>query len=167
MSTDQIQKTIILQATPERVWKAVSDHTEFGAWFGVEMDGPFVPGQEAVGRIVPTQVDAEVARLQEPYRGTAFRIRVEQVDPMRLFSFRWHPFAVDQTQNYDAEPMTLVTFELATVDAGVRLTITETGFDQLPVGRREMALKANDGGWEHQTRLVDRYLALHDQTSRP
>lgn len=161
MDTDRIEKQIVLPATRERVWKAISDPGEFGTWFGVEIDGPFVAGEEAVGRIVPTKVDADVARLQEPHRGVEFRIRVERIEPMRLFAFRWHPLAVDQGRDYDVEPMTLVSFELAEVEAGVLLTITETGFDQLPTSRRDAAWKANDGGWEHQARLIGRYLDLH------
>jgi uncharacterized protein YndB with AHSA1/START domain len=161
MDADRIEKRILLHATRERVWRAISDPAEFGIWFGVEIDGSFVAGQQAVGKIVPTQVDPDVARMQEPHRGAAFRIFVEQVDPMRLFSFRWHPFAVDPGQNYDAEPMTLVTLELADERGGILLTVTETGFDQLPASRREVALKANDGGWEHQTRLIERYLIIY------
>jgi uncharacterized protein YndB with AHSA1/START domain len=165
MSTDQIRKQIILRATRERVWQAISDHTAFGTWFGVEIDGPFIAGQEAVGRIVPTKVDPAVARLQEPYRGAAFRIMIERIEPMRLFSFRWHPFAIDQAQSYENEPMTLVSFALEDVEGGVRLTITESGFDQLPVARRDSAWKANDGGWAHQTRLIERYVTTLDVTA--
>jgi uncharacterized protein YndB with AHSA1/START domain len=160
MSTDRIKKQIVLQATRERVWEAISDSAQFGTWFGVEFDGPFVAGQEAVGRISPTKVDPDVARSQEPHRGAAFRIEVDLIEPMRLFSFKWHPFAVDPAHDYDAEPMTLVTFELADVQAGVLLTITEDGFDQLPIARRQTARKANQGGWEHQGRLIDCYLTF-------
>jgi uncharacterized protein YndB with AHSA1/START domain len=158
MNTDQIVKQVVLHATRKRVWDAIADPHQFGTWFGVELDNPFVPGHETVGRIVPTKVDPEVAKLQEPLRGTAFRMKVERVDPMRLFSFRWHPFAGDPNKNYDAEPMTLVSFELTDIEAGILLTITETGFDQLPLDRRDTAWKANNGGWEHTAKLIDNYL---------
>ena len=159
MEASRIEKKIMLKATPDRVWRALTDSSRFGEWFGVEIDRPFVAGQEAVGRIVPTRVDPDVARLQEPHRGVAWRVKVEQIEPMRLFSFRWHPFAIDPAQDYAAEPMTLVTFELAEVEGGVLLTITESGFDQLPAGRRSDAIKANDGGWTHQAKLIEKYLA--------
>ncbi|MBZ9936564.1 SRPBCC family protein [Mesorhizobium sp. BR1-1-16] len=167
MDTNEIRKQIVLKAPRERVWNAIAESGAFGTWFGVEIDGPFVAGREAVGKIVPTKVDAEVAKLQEPYRGTVFRIRIVQIDPMHLFSFRWHPFAVDPTKDYESEPMTLVSFELADVEGGTRLTITETGFDQLPIDRRRAALEANDGGWEHQAQLVAKYLASAGERPAP
>ncbi|SHG77972.1 Uncharacterized conserved protein YndB, AHSA1/START domain [Kaistia soli DSM 19436] len=167
MTTDEIKKEIVLRATRERVWNALTESGEFGIWFGVRIDGPFIAGHEAVGHIVPTEVDPEVAKLQEPYRGTIFRIRIEQIDPMHLFSFRWHPFAVDPSKSYDTEPTTLVTFQLADVEGGTLLTITESGFDQLPIDRRRSALEANDGGWEHQAKLVAKYLALDGKRDAP
>jgi uncharacterized protein YndB with AHSA1/START domain len=164
MESNRIQKKIVLKATRERVWHAIADSACFGAWFGVEIDGPFVAGQEASGRIVPTKVDPEVARLQGPYRGLPWRVVVERIEPMRLFSFRWHPHAIDSARDYSKEPMTLVTFELAEAEGGTLLTITETGFDQIPFDRRAKAAEANDGGWTHQTKLIEKYLALETQS---
>jgi len=160
MNSDRIEKKIILKATRERVWNAISDSGSFGAWFGAEIDGPFVAGKEAVGRIAPTKADPEVARLQEAYRGMPWRVVVERVEPMTLFSFRWHPHAVDPGHDYSKEPMTLVTFELADAEGGTLLTITESGFDQIPIERRAKAIEANDGGWTHQAKLIEMYLAL-------
>lgn len=159
MDTDKIEKRIVLKASLGRVWRAISEPEQFGAWFGVALDTPFVAGEEAVGQIAPTKADPEIAKLQEPYAGTPWRIRVEEIEPMRLFSFRWHPFAVDPACDYAQEPMTLVTFTLEEVEDGVLLTITETGFDQLPLARRAEARESNAGGWEHQTRLIEKYLA--------
>ena len=159
MAALEIRKQVVLHATRKRVWDAISDPAQFGAWFGVEFAGPFEAGRETIGHIVPTQVDPDVARLQEPHRGTAFRIWIERIEPMRVFAFRWHPYAIDAAINYDAEAMTLVTFELDDHSDGVLLTITETGFDRLPPARREAAWQANMGGWEHQARLIARFLA--------
>src|SRR5580692_11587696 len=163
MKPDCIVKTIVLAAPLAQTWLALTDSARFGRWFGVEIDGPFVAGREAVGRIAPTKVDPEVARLQEPYRGTPFRVVVEQIEPMRLFSFRWRPGAVDPAYDYSKEPMTLVTFELAEAEGGVLLTITESGFEQIPLDRRAKARDGNDAGWAHQTRLIEKYLALEEQ----
>ena len=85
---------------------------------------------------------------------------VERIEPMRLFSFRWHPYALDPGHDYSAEPMTLVTFELAEVEGGVLLTITELGFDDILFARRAQAIEVNDGGWAHQAKLIEKYLAL-------
>lgn len=159
---DRIEKKITLKAGREQVWLAISDATRFGTWFGVEFDGPFVAGAPLSGRIVPTQVDPAVARLQEPARGMRFQILVEQIEPMNRFSFRWHPFAVDPNYDYAQEPMTLVTFELADAKDGTLLTITETGFEQIPPARRRQAFTANDGGWTHQSRLIEKYLSGYD-----
>jgi uncharacterized protein YndB with AHSA1/START domain len=160
METNRIEKKIVLKATRERVWQAVSDSARFGFWFGVEFEGPFVPGSWITGRIVPTKVDPEVAKLQEPHTGKKFEILIERIQPMDQFSFRWHPFAIDPAVDYAKEPTTLVTFELAKADDGTLLTIKESGFEQIPAARRKQAFEANDGGWTHQTKLIEKYLAL-------
>src|SRR5882672_1281165 len=105
-ATDRIEKKILLRAPRERVWRAISDSKQFGSWFGVELDRPFVPGARMIGRIVPTTVDAEVARSQKPYEGMKFEFSVDRVEPMKLFSFRWHPFAVEPGVDYSKEPST-------------------------------------------------------------
>lgn len=160
MPTDRIEKQIVLKGTRERVWRALTDARQFGDWFGVQMKGPFVAGEASLGTIVPTKADADVARLQEPHRGKPFRIVVETVTPMSRFAFRWHPFAVDPDHDYSTEPMTLVSFELSETDGGILLVITESGFDQIPLSRRAGALKANDGGWAHQIRMIEKYLQM-------
>lgn len=163
MGSDRIEKKIVLKASRERVWLAISDSARFGRWFGVEIDGPFTAGKVANGQIAPTKVDPEVARLQEPYLGVPWRVMVERIEPMQLFSFRWHAGAVDANHDYSSEPMTLVTFELADIEGGTLLTITESGFEQLPLDRRTKAREGNDAGWTHQTKLIEKYLALADR----
>jgi uncharacterized protein YndB with AHSA1/START domain len=157
--TDRIEKKVVLQAPRERVWRAISDAREFGAWFGVAFDGAFAAGARLTGRVTPTQADAEVARSQEPYAGKTFEIVVDRIEPMRLLSFRWHPFAVEPGVDYTNEPATLVVFELQEAAGGTLLTITESGFDRIPLERRAQAFTANDQGWAAQTRLIEKYLA--------
>jgi uncharacterized protein YndB with AHSA1/START domain len=158
VSTDRIEKTIVLRAPRERVWRAISDAREFGSWFGVAFETGFAPGARMKGTVVPTTVDAEVAKMQEPYAGTQFEFSVERVEPMRLFSFRWHPFAIDPTVDYSSEPTTLVTFELEDIPDGTLLRITESGFDRVPLARRVEAFEANEEGWTAQARLIEKYL---------
>src|SRR5579859_6836419 len=112
MNTDRIQKSILLHATLARVWRAISDSAEFGSWFGMSLDGPFAPGRTLRAAIAATTVDVEVAKLQKPHEGMTFEICVETVEPERLLSFRWHPFATDRSRDYTTEPTTLVSFEL-------------------------------------------------------
>ena len=158
-STDRIEKTIVLKAPVERVWRAISDSREFGRWFGVTFREPFAAGMKRSGTITKTEVDPEVAKMQEPYVGVAFDFVIDRIEPMRLFSFRWHPGAVDPAVNYAKEPMTLVEFRLEPVPEGTRLTVTESGFDHIPLERRAKAFSGNEEGWEHQMRLVTKYLA--------
>ncbi|WP_175750812.1 SRPBCC family protein [Burkholderia anthina] len=160
-STDRIEKQAVLAAPPARVWEAISNSAEFGTWFGVTFDGPFAEGQPLFGRITPTRIDDVVAKAQEPYSGAVFEIVVERVEPKQLFSFRWHPFAIDPNFDYSAEPMTLVTFAIAEQNGGTRLTVTETGFDQLIEARRAKTREMNDHGWAAQMMLITKYLATH------
>ena len=161
MSTDRIEKKILLRAPRERVWDAISDSHKFGSWFGVAFEAPFVAGASLTGKIVPTTADAEIAKLQEPYTGKTFEFFVERIEPMHRCSFRWHPFAVEPDFDYSKEPTTLIVFELEEVSGGTLLTITESGFDQIPLERRAKAFAANDGGWTMQTQLIEKYLATH------
>jgi uncharacterized protein YndB with AHSA1/START domain len=158
MSSDRIEKKILLRAARSRVWRALTDSQEFGSWFGMKLEGPFVAGATMRGKIVPTTVDAETARAQKPYEGKPVELVVDRIEPERLFSFRWHPFAIDAGVDYSTEPTTLITFTLEEKDSGVLLTVVESGFDGLPLARRAAALKANDGGWAKQMELVEKYL---------
>lgn len=159
---DKIVKTIVLKAPQSRVWNAISKAENFGAWFGARFDGAFAPNTRMNGHIVPTQVDPDVAKLQEPHTGKKMEVTIDRIEPERLFSFRWHPYAVDENVDASQEPTTFITFELEPVDGGTRLTVTESGFDKIPLRRRAEAFKANEGGWEHQCRLIEKYLARHD-----
>lgn len=157
-STDRIEKSLFLRAPQERVWHAISSAKDFGNWFGMEFDGEFAPGTQMRGRIVPTKADPVVAKTQEKYRGMPVAIYVEEITPMRVFSYRWHPFAIDTSVDYSKEPMTLVTFMLEPADGGTKLTIIETGFDSIPLARRADAFEANEEGWAAQAHVLEKYL---------
>src|SRR6266700_5456249 len=159
MNPDRIEKKILLRSPRKRVWRALSDSTEFGTWFGVKFDGPFTPGASMRGVIVTTAVNAEVANAQKPYEGMPFEITIERMEPERLFSFRWHPFAVEPGVDYSAEPTTLVVFTLEEAADGVMLTVTESGFDGIPLARRAKAFSANEQGWSMVIKLIGEYLA--------
>ena len=158
MSTDAITKTIVLKAPRTRVWTAISDSAKFGAWFGVEFDGPFVPGESMSGKIVPTKVDPEIAASQEPYAGTEFDISVVAVEPEDRVAFRWHPGHPEEGLDYSKEPTTLVELVLSDAPGGTRLTVTESGFDGIPLERRAKVFELNEGGWEAQMQLVAKFV---------
>ncbi len=160
MNTDRIEKKILLLAPRERVWSAVSEAAQFGAWFGVAFDAPFREGARLTGTIVPTTVDEGVAELQKPYAGKAFDFFVDRIEPMQRICFRWHPFAVEPGVDYSAEPTTRIVFELEEASGGTLLTISESGFDQIPLERRAKAFAANDGGWTLQVKLIEKFLTL-------
>ena len=86
---------------------------------------------------------------------------LDRIEPERVFAFRWHPYAIDPTKDYSQEPTTLVTFELSPVAGGTLLKISESGFDRVPLERRADAFTANEGGWEHQSKLIEKYLLRH------
>lgn len=154
--TDVIEKSTLLRAPRSRVWRAIADSQEFGTWFGMTIDGPFVAGRSVEGRIAKTQVDPDVAKHQEPYVGMRCVLLVERVEPETLLAFRWHP-GVDADPAPDA-PTTLVTFRLADEGEGTRLTIVESGFEAIPLERRARVFAENEGGWEMQLSLVARYV---------
>jgi len=160
MREDRIEKQTVLRADRTRVWKAISDAKEFGSWFGVEFDGEFRAQTPLTGRIVPTKADPEIAKSQEPYAGAEFHIVVVSIEPERLFSFTWHPFAVDPSKDYSEETPTLVTFTLDDAPDGTLLRIVESGFGEIPAERRAKAFEMNSSGWAAQLQLIAKYLAM-------
>lgn len=163
MNPDRIEKEVLLKAPLDRVWRAISDADEFGRWFGVRFDGPFVPGTSVIGTITPTTVDEDVARAQEPHAGKADAWHIVAVEPQRRLAFRWHPFGVEDGVDYSDEPTTLVEFTLEDTSGGVLLRIVESGFEAIPAERRRSAFESNSEGWAAQTELVRKYLALSEK----
>lgn len=159
IETDRIEKQILLRAPRKRVWRALTDSKEFGSWFGVKFDGPFAPGMRLNGTISPTTVAAAVATVQKEYEGMAFELTIDRIEPERLFSFRWHPFAAERGVDYSAEPTTLVEFTLEETAGGILLRVKETGFDHIPLARRAKAFEMNEQGWGMQMSLIEKYLA--------
>jgi uncharacterized protein YndB with AHSA1/START domain len=156
--TDRIEKTIRLRAPRARVWKALTDSREFGTWFGVKFTGPFKLGETARGILEPTAVDPAVAKEQQQYAGMPFEITIDRMDNERLFAFRWYPFDPDPKIDYSKGPSTLVEFVLEEVPEGIMLTVTESGFDKLPLERRIKAFTSNEQGWTMMVQVIEKYL---------
>lgn len=148
ITADRIEKKIVLRAPRSRVWHAIADAEQFGAWFGARLEGEFAPGARVEGRIT-----------SPGYEHVTMEMTVERVDPERLFSFRWHPYAVEPGVDYSNEPTTLVEFRLDEVAGGTELTVVESGFDRIPMTRRADALRMNDAGWAEQIKSIERYVA--------
>ena len=147
-TTDRIEKETVIKAPRSRVWRAISDPREFGEWFKVDMSGvKFEPGK-------PVH-----AKMTYPgYEGHPFEMVIDRMEPERLFSFKWHPYGIDQNVDYSSEPMTLIEFKLDEVDGGTKLTITESGFDNIPLARRAEAFRMNSQGWATQIENVKNYV---------
>ena len=148
MSTDRIEKRVVLRAPRSRVWRAISDAKEFGTWFRMSLDGAFVAGRT---------VQAKVAI--PGYEHLKVEIQVERIEPERYFSYRWHPYPNDPKVDYSTEPTTLVEFALDEAEGGTALTIVESGFDRIPLARRAEAFRMNHQGWEGQAKNLASYVA--------
>jgi uncharacterized protein YndB with AHSA1/START domain len=157
--TDRIEKKILLRAPRARVWQAIADHRQFAEWFGAKFDAPFAPGAAMRGVMTGTTVDPEIAKMQRQYADAPFEITIDRVEPERVFSFRWHPFAVEKGVDYSHEPTTLITFTLEDVPGGTMVTVTESGFDRIPLARRAQAFTANEQGWGIVVTLLEKYVA--------
>jgi uncharacterized protein YndB with AHSA1/START domain len=145
---DRIEKRIELKAPVSRVWRALTDHREFGEWFRVQLDGPFAPGRVTRGRIT-----------YPGFEHLKWEATVQKMEHEKLFSFTWHPYAVDPTEDYSLESPTLVEFILEKTENGTLLLVVESGFDKLPAGRRRLeAFRMNEGGWEQQLKNIERYV---------
>lgn len=164
MSTDRIEKKVHLKAKPSRVWRALTVPAELGHWFGGRFQAKtFEPGARVEVRHAPTQVDPDVAKKQEEalkeWGDRPWYMLVERVEPERLFSFRWHPAAIDPKKDYSDEPTTLVEFTLEEKDGGTLLTVVESGFDELPAERRAKAFQMNGEGWGYVAKILETYVA--------
>ena len=146
---DRIEKKIQLRAPRKRVWRALTDPVELGQWFGAKLPpGTFAPGRTVRGPIT-----------YPGYEHVTLEITIEKMEPERLFSWRWHPNAVDPKRDYSKDPTTLVEFTLEEKDGGTLLTVVESGFDQVPSAYRATAFRSNRGGWTEQMKNIERHVA--------
>jgi len=148
--SNSIEKQIELKAPPSRVWRALTDYREFGEWFRVKLDGSFVAGEVSRGHIT-----------YPGYEHIRWEARVVRMEPETLFSFTWHPYAVDPAADYSGETPTLVEFRLQEIPGGTLLRVVESGFDKIPAGRRMEAFRMNDGGWEEQIKNIENHVGAN------
>ncbi len=144
---NQIEKKIELKAPVSRVWRALTDYREFGEWFRVKLDGPFVPGKASTGYIT-----------WPGYEHLKWEAVVQDMEPEQYFSYTWHPYAIDSNVDYSTETPTLVEFRLEKTAEGTLLTVTESGFEDVPSERRLEAIRKNEGGWAQQMQNIETYV---------
>jgi uncharacterized protein YndB with AHSA1/START domain len=152
MASDRIEKRIELKAPVSRVWRALTDYREFGEWFRVKLEGPFVQGQISRGYIT-----------HPGYEHVKWEALVQKMEPERLFSFTWaHPKSFQKesySPDYSNAPRTVVEFRLEKAATGTLLVVTESGFDQLPPDLREEAFRRNEGGWSEQMKNIESHVS--------
>lgn len=146
--SNTVEKKIEIKAPVSRVWQALTDYREFGEWFRVKLDGPFAVGEVLRGHVT-----------YPGYEHYKWEAVVKQIVPERLFSYTWHPYALDQSRDYSQETPTLVEFRLEKTAKGTLVTVTESGFDKVPQDRRDEAYRANDNGWSIQVKNIEEHLA--------
>jgi uncharacterized protein YndB with AHSA1/START domain len=149
-STDRIEKRVMLSAPRSKVWRALTTAEQFGAWFGAKFDSAFAEGATMRGKMTSGGCGNE--------DNPSIELVVERIQPERLFSYRWHPYALDPKVDYSAEVMTLVEFRLEEVAGGTQLTIIESGFDSLSAARRAEAFPKHESGWVSQINNLERYV---------
>ena len=149
LNTDRITEKVLLRTQRARVWHALADSEEFGRWFGVQGLGVFTPGATVRGMVT-----------HKGYEHVAWEATIERMEPGQLFSFRWHPYAVDPDVDYSGEPTTLVVFELEDAANGTLLTVVESGFDGIPAARRAKAYEMHEQGWAGQMKAISEYLVM-------
>ena len=148
-NTDRIEKQVLLRAPRARVWRALTDPVEFGTWFGVKLaPGSFAPGRTARGAIT-----------HPGYEHLTMEIAIDRMEPERLFSWRWHPGAVDPKRDYAKDPTTLVVFTLEDAAGGTLLKVVESGFDKVPEAYRATSFRLNDQGWTEQMANIEKHVA--------
>ena len=145
---NQIEKRVEISAPVARVWQALTDSRQFGEWFLVKMEGPFVTGKAVGGQLtVPA------------YEHLRMEIVVKTMEPTSYFSYTWHPYAVDPKADYSQETPTLVEFRLEETPGDTLLVVTESGFDKLPKERYADAFRMNSRGWEQQMEQIAEYVS--------
>lgn len=148
METNRIEKRIELKAPVSRVWKALTDHNQFGEWFRVKLEAPFKSGEVSRGYIT-----------WPGYEHLKWEATIKAIDPEHYFAFTWHPYAIDPKADYSKETPTLVEFTLDLTANGTLLTVTESGFDKIPAGRAAEAFRMNDNGWAIQMQNIETYVS--------
>lgn len=147
MNTDTIEKRIELKAPIARVWRALTDHVEFGQWFRVKLEAPFEVGKTSRGMMT-----------YPGYEHFKWEAVVQKMERERLFSFTW-PHVTDPNADTTKAPWTLVEFRLSPIAGGTLLVVRESGFDQLPEPQRTEAFRSNEGGWAEQMTNIERHVA--------
>jgi uncharacterized protein YndB with AHSA1/START domain len=129
MATLDITRSIDIKAPVAKVWAALTEPDLIAQWFGDTAEFDPSPG------------GAGVFGWNDQAAGP-FRVLVEHIDKPKTLVYRW-------ARDADVDPVpgnsTVVRFDLTEIEGGTRLTVLETGFEQLSDPRS--AHDANTEGW--------------------
>jgi uncharacterized protein YndB with AHSA1/START domain len=154
MTEDRIEKNVVIRASRDRVWRALTDSKEFGRWFGARFEGPFAPGRTVRGVIAPSERASSEETAGHPYLGKPLVVRVERMEPPHRFSYRWQPLEGPADSGAEEPPSTLVEFTLEDAKEGTRVTVVESGFSKIPAPHGQSAYKSHEGGWSIQVQRI-------------
>lgn len=132
----RIDRDIEIAAPPERVYRALTDARELSAWFQVTIDGDITPGG-----------DVWMTSVMPGHAGQRFRVTFLELTAPHTVVWCWHPGEVDPAVDYSKEPRTTVRFTLEAAPGGTRVTVAETGFDEIALARRAKVYGDNEQGW--------------------
>jgi uncharacterized protein YndB with AHSA1/START domain len=147
---NRIDRTIEVNAPPDRVWRVLTTAKDLAAWFEMKVEGEIAPGAEVW-----------MTTTNPAYAGQRFVVRVTEMTPPRRFAWQWHPGAIDPAVDYSKEPWTTVTFTLEPSGGGTRLSVAETGFDEVSLARRAKVFKDNSQGWTAVIVWIQKYAEAH------
>ena len=129
---DRIERTIDLAQPPQRVWEALTSAEGLGGWFGYRATVDLRPGGTAY-----------VEWDGEDHKAT---LTISVVDPPTRFAWTWGIQGLPATD----PRRTYVEFTLAPGGGGIRLTVVESGFAQVPDELLDTAYPGNVRGWRKE-----------------
>jgi uncharacterized protein YndB with AHSA1/START domain len=147
---NRIDRTIEVNAPPDRVWRVLTTAKDLAAWFEMKVEGEIAPGAEVW-----------MTTTNPAYAGQRFVVRVTEMTPPRRFAWQWHPGAIDPAVDYSKEPWTTVTFTLEPSAGGTRLSVAETGFNDVSLARRAKVFTDNSQGWTEVIVWIQKYAEAH------
>lgn len=152
---NHIERSVLIRAPRDQVWDALTDARKFGEWFHVHLRGDFEPGETITGSVT-----------EKDLHGLQVKMDIGLMDRQRLFSWRWHPGAINPNIDYSREPTTLVEFKLEDGPKGAtHLTVVESGFREIPPERRDAAYRLNYEGWGIQMSRIEDYVTSKQSES--
>jgi uncharacterized protein YndB with AHSA1/START domain len=136
-----ITRTLDLAHPRDKVWAALTTLDGITGWFGSHADGEMAPGHD-------------VHMRWEQYDDGKQTLAIKVVDPMTVFAFSW---GISGAPEGDPR-QTYVEFLLEPIASGTRLTVTESGFAQLPDEWLAPSYQGNVEGWRTELDELVAYL---------